>query len=102
MRRALVLSLLFLLLFVTPLGDDRSTLTVTETYTPSQGSFDIERDWSLNIVVVGYDDTKIDEGILLSGMPTERLYSAESVDITYNINYNIEYADFVKSCLTTQ
>ncbi|MGY5864006.1 MAG: hypothetical protein RTV41_05345 [Candidatus Thorarchaeota archaeon] len=93
MRRALVLSLLFLLLFVTPLGDDRSTLTVTETYTPSQGSFDIERDWSLNIVVVGYDDTKIDEGILLSGMPTERLYSAESVDITYNINYNIEYAD---------
>jgi hypothetical protein len=84
---------LFLLLFVTPLGDGKSSSTVSQSFTPSQESLVIERNWSLNIVVVGYDQTKVDEAILLSGMPTERVYVAESVNITYNINYNIEYAD---------
>jgi hypothetical protein len=78
---------------VTPLGDGKSSSTVSQSFTPSQESLVIERNWSLNIVVVGYDQTKVDEAILLSGMPTERVYVAESVNITYNINYNIEYAD---------
>ncbi|MHA2077716.1 MAG: hypothetical protein ACW99X_08970 [Candidatus Thorarchaeota archaeon] len=93
MRRAVVLPLLFILLFVSPIGDDSVSSTDAETFTPSQGSLDIARNWSLNIVIVGYDHTKIDEAILLTGMPTERVYSAESVDITYNIDYNIEYTD---------
>jgi hypothetical protein len=78
---------------VSPIGDDSVSSTDAETFTPSQGSLDIARNWSLNIVIVGYDHTKIDEAILLTGMPTERVYSAESVDITYNIDYNIEYTD---------
>ncbi|MHA2199190.1 MAG: hypothetical protein ACXABN_04890 [Candidatus Thorarchaeota archaeon] len=93
MRRAVVLPLLFIILFVSPIGDDSVSSTDAETFTPSQGSLDIARNWSLNIVIVGYDHTKIDEAILLTGMPTERVYSAESVDITYNIDYNIEYTD---------
>ncbi|MHA2115734.1 MAG: hypothetical protein ACXABM_09565, partial [Candidatus Thorarchaeota archaeon] len=93
MRRAVVLPLLFILLFVSPIGDDSVSSTDAEPFTPSQGSLDIARNWSLNIVIVGYDHTKIDEAILLTGMPTERVYSAESVDITYNIDYNIEYTD---------
>jgi hypothetical protein len=78
---------------VSPIGDDSVSSTDAEPFTPSQGSLDIARNWSLNIVIVGYDHTKIDEAILLTGMPTERVYSAESVDITYNIDYNIEYTD---------
>jgi len=93
MRRALVLSIMFLLLFTTPLGEERPAVTQSDTYIPSQGALEIERNWSLNVIVVGYDEAVVDEGILLSGMPTERVYFAEDVDITYNIEYNVEYAD---------
>ncbi|MFW9769601.1 MAG: hypothetical protein ACFFF9_11825 [Candidatus Thorarchaeota archaeon] len=93
MRRALVLLLLLVLLFVTPFGDDRLLVNPHVTYIPSQGLYDIERNWTLNVVIVGYEQSVIDEAILLSGMPTERVYVSESVDITYNIDYNIEYAD---------
>ncbi|MFX1485382.1 MAG: hypothetical protein ACFFCP_19590, partial [Promethearchaeota archaeon] len=93
MRRAVVLSIAFLLLFNTPLADDRITTDVNLAHTLSQDTPSIERDWSTNIVVVGYDPALIDETILLTGLPTTRIYSAESVDITYNIEYTIEYAD---------
>ena len=93
MRRAIVCCILFLLLLTTPLGEDKISLDVTKTSTPSQGLIPIEREWAANIVVVGYDQALIDETILLAGLPTTRFYSSELVGITYNIDYNVVYAD---------
>ncbi|MFW9870488.1 MAG: hypothetical protein ACFFEL_12755, partial [Candidatus Thorarchaeota archaeon] len=92
MRRAVVISIAFLLLFITLMANDRITTDANVTNTLSQDTPSIERDWSAKIVVVGYNPVLIDETILLTGLPTTRFYSAESVDITYNIEYTIEYA----------
>ena len=93
MRRAIVLSILLLLFLTTPQGDNKITLEITENFTPSQGLIPIERDWTANIVVVGYDVDVINETILLQGMPTSRVYPTDSVQITYNIGYNVVHAD---------
>ena len=93
MRRALVLSIVFLLLVSIPSDFKRTDVKSVETTVLSQGSIPIERDWTANIVVVGYDPALIDEMILLQGMPTVRNYFADDVDITYNIDYEIAYAD---------
>ncbi|MGY5879407.1 MAG: hypothetical protein RTV31_04105 [Candidatus Thorarchaeota archaeon] len=53
----------------------------------------IERDWTAHIIVVNYDESMIDESLLLTGMPTERTYTTSDVMITYNIEYEIFYAD---------
>jgi hypothetical protein len=93
MRRALILSIAFLLLVSIPTEFGRTNMKSVETTILSQGSIPIERDWTANIVVVGYDPALIDEIILLQGMPTVRNYFADDVDITYNIDYEIAYAD---------
>lgn len=53
----------------------------------------VERNWTTSIVVVGYKEALIDELILLDGLPTIRDYHADEVDITYNIEYEVTYAD---------
>ncbi|TFG31187.1 hypothetical protein EU528_06870 [Candidatus Thorarchaeota archaeon] len=59
---------------------------------PSQ-LINIERNWAAHIVVVNYDEAVIDESELLSGMPSSRVYATSDVMITYNIEYEIFYAD---------
>ncbi|MHA2359574.1 MAG: hypothetical protein ACXAB5_04830, partial [Candidatus Thorarchaeota archaeon] len=93
MRRATLLSIVFLLLLATSIGNDSTKLEITDTYTPSQGIIPIERDWSANIVIVGYDQGLIDESILLTDLPTSRVYEADSVEMTCTIDYNVVYAD---------
>lgn len=93
MRRALVLSIAFLLLVSIPSDFGRTDMKIVETTIISQVSIPIERDWTANIIVVGYDPALIDEMILLTGMPTVRNYYTDDVDITYNIDYEIVYAD---------
>ncbi|MBY8996971.1 MAG: hypothetical protein KGD60_04520, partial [Candidatus Thorarchaeota archaeon] len=93
MRRVIVLGIAFLLLVSIPTGIEKTDVQSTETVVLSQGSIPIERNWTANIVVVGYDSALIDEMILLQGMPTVRNYFTDDVDITYNIDYEIAYAD---------
>ena len=59
---------------------------------PSQ-LIDIERNWTAHIIVVNYDEALIDEADLLTGMPTEKTYATSDVLITYNIEYEVFYAD---------
>lgn len=93
MRRALVLSIaLLLLVLVPPRYELRETQPVKNS-TLSQGLLPISRSWTANIIVVGYDPALIDEVLLLQGMPTTRDYLTDDVEITYNIDYNIAYAD---------
>ena len=63
------------------------------TAIPSQDDLSIERDWTATIVVVGYNQALIDEELLLQGMPSVRDYYANDVHITYNIDYQVAYAD---------
>ncbi len=93
MRRALVLGIAFLLLISVPAEFEMTDVQPIETVALSQGLLPIERDWTANIVVVGYDPALIDETILLTGMPTVRDYVTDDVHITYNIDYDITYAD---------
>ncbi|MCK5264983.1 MAG: hypothetical protein KAR03_05195, partial [Candidatus Thorarchaeota archaeon] len=60
--------------------------------TPSQ-LINIERNWTAHIIVVNYDEALIDEADLLIGMPTEKNYATSDVLITYNIEYEVFYAD---------
>jgi hypothetical protein len=75
-----------------PSGVEKPEVQSVDVAIPSQLPV-IERDWTANIVVVGYDPTLIDEAILLQGMPTYRDYSTADVEIAYNIDYEFAYAD---------
>jgi hypothetical protein len=59
----------------------------------SQSLEPIERDWTTNIIVVGYDPAIINEALLLQSMPTVRYHYPADLTITYNIDYNFAYAD---------
>ena len=93
MRRALVLSIALLLLVLGSPGSGPRETQPVKNSTLSQGLLTISRSWTANIIVVGYDPALIDEVLLLQGMPTTRNYLADDVAITYNIDYNIAYAD---------
>ncbi|MFW9797508.1 MAG: hypothetical protein ACFFE2_10755, partial [Candidatus Thorarchaeota archaeon] len=93
MRRALVFFIVFLLVATLPTGLERNDVRTTRASTLSQGLLTIERNWKTNIIVAGYEPSLIDEAILLSGMPTVRIYSTADVQITYNIEYEVVYAD---------
>ena len=93
MRRALVLGIALLLMIVTPLSVQDNHKQPTKQAAPSQGLLAIERDWTVNIIIAGYNPSLIDELLLLQGLPTVRVFSTDSVQITYNIEYQISYAD---------
>ncbi|MFW9975683.1 MAG: hypothetical protein ACFFDQ_10480, partial [Candidatus Thorarchaeota archaeon] len=93
MRSTLVLGILFLLLITIPSGIQKPTPRIIETYLPPPGPMPIVRNWGVNIIMVGYDPTVIDEPVLLQGLPTVRYYTTDTSEITYNINYDISYAD---------
>ncbi len=93
MRRTLVLVITIFFLVTIPYSYETTSTQTIETTTLSQGLVPIVRDWTANIVIVGYDPAYIDETILLQGMPTVRDYYPEDLHITYNIDYTIAYAD---------
>ncbi|MFW9793123.1 MAG: hypothetical protein ACFFEE_02380 [Candidatus Thorarchaeota archaeon] len=95
MRRALVLLVVGILLYAIPAGNSSTTFNVIETHTPSQEQISIQRSWTCNIVVVGYDQSLINENILLQDMPLSRNYWTEDVEIEYSIQYEVSYADEV-------
>ncbi len=94
MARAALFAVLVLLAATLPLG------TVPEakpshdiTYAPSQDLVYIERDWTLNVILVDYDADNINEDTLLNTMPASRLHQTDDVGITYNFDYQIHYAN---------
>ncbi|MFX1483951.1 MAG: hypothetical protein ACFFCP_12290 [Promethearchaeota archaeon] len=94
MRHTIVLSMIVMFIIMTPLGVEHSTKNSPGDHNIlSQGPISIERYWTANIVIVGYEPAIINDTTLLAGMPTIRNYSAESVEITYHISYNVVYAD---------
>lgn len=96
MRYALVFLVITFLLISSTSGNFATTSHYIENEGEthfSQGYLSVERDWTVNIIIVNYNQSIIDEGILLDTMPDHRYYSADSVIITYNIEYNIFYAD---------
>ena len=92
MRRALVLSITFLLVVSVPLGLEKISIQPTKASTLSQGLLQITRSWTANIVVVGYDSALINESLLLQNMPTTRSYYTDEVEIIYDIDYNVAYS----------
>jgi hypothetical protein len=40
---------------------------------PSQGMISIDRNWTLNIIVLNYNESKVNETILLDGLPLYRV-----------------------------
>jgi len=94
MRLALLFCIALILFTMVPSGHHQQALTTIPT-TLSQGLLSIERDWTTNIVIVGYEPGLIDEAILLQDMPTVRDYFTDRVHIEYNIDYVVSYADSV-------
>ncbi len=93
MRSTLVLGIIFFLLVTIPSVNEKPVPRSIETYLPPPGPMPIVRNWGVNIIMVGYDPTVIDEPVLLQGLPTVRYYTTDTSEITYNINYDISYAD---------
>ena len=94
MRRLWILTILFLfslsLFSYAPV--EVQDVEPHEFAIPSQ-LLNIERNWTAHIIVVNYDEALIDETSLLTGMPTEKNYATSDVLITYNIEYEVFYAD---------
>ncbi|MHA2043633.1 MAG: hypothetical protein ACW99G_02500, partial [Candidatus Thorarchaeota archaeon] len=62
-------------------------------FQPAQTHFDIERNWTLNIILVNYDSSLINETILLETLPTNRTYYTATTWITYNLEFNLLFAN---------
>jgi len=94
MRRLWILLILFLfsLSSINYAPIEVQNYQLQEVATPSQLT-NIERNWTAHIIVVNYDEFLIDETNLLTGMPTVRTYTTSDVMITYNIEYEVFYAD---------
>ncbi|TFG34547.1 hypothetical protein EU527_02720 [Candidatus Thorarchaeota archaeon] len=95
MRCIRIFIIIFFILAST-ISNSNSVISVEENlhsyriHSPS--SLTIERDWTVNIILVNYDESIIDEIILLDRMPAQRVYSSGSVVMTYNIQYDVYYA----------
>ena len=94
MRRPFVV-LIFAVFLLLPTATLNSVEIIVEdvVYEPSQTYLEIERNWTANIILVGYDFEAINEEILMETLPLQREHYAESTIITYNIQYNLVYAD---------
>jgi len=91
-------ALVFAVFLLTSLTNIPSVETTTFNEFPnimvtSQGLIPIDRDWTVNIIVVNYDESNINETTLLEALPIERVYTTETAVITHNIEYSIQYAN---------
>jgi len=93
MRAQIVVGLMILLLAFTPSSQNSISTIEPNEFTPSQGYFTIERNWTIQIVFVNYDQDLIDETILLDGLPEQRAHDADPTIMTYNFEYQIAYAN---------
>ncbi|MHA1904419.1 MAG: hypothetical protein ACXADL_05585 [Candidatus Thorarchaeota archaeon] len=94
MRRLSILVLALLFLLVVPTQQHSLVSAhITPIAVSQADTADIERDWSIHFVLVNYDQELIDEAVLMNGLPTERFHSASPTYITYNIDYDITYAN---------
>jgi hypothetical protein len=53
----------------------------------------VERDWYINLVLVNYDQSLIQESVLLTDLVTQRTHDADPITIIYNLHYEIYYAN---------
>ncbi|MGQ4912401.1 MAG: hypothetical protein ACP6KW_09555 [Candidatus Thorarchaeota archaeon] len=95
MRRLGFVLLIVLLMSVMPSGNtSESTIERIGTAPVNAQSYiPIERNWTANVILVGYDPSAVNEAILLGGMPGQRVHYTDTVEITYNIHYELTYAD---------
>ena len=93
MRAQIVVGLMILLLAFTPSSQNNINTNEPNEFTPSQEYFTIERDWTIQLVLVNYDQDLIDETILLDGLPEQRAHDADPTLMTYNFDYQIAYAN---------
>ncbi len=54
---------------------------------------EIERDWTVNIILVNYNSDVIQDTALYECLPTQREHIAEICDISYSIQYKVFHAD---------
>lgn len=54
---------------------------------------EIQRDWTINIILVNYDSDDVEERALHEFLPDQRQYEADVCDITYTMQYEVHYAD---------
>ena len=83
-----------LLLLVAPTSSQTKTdVSPVSEPTTSQDLLTIERNWTLNVVLVDYRADQVDESVLIGTMPTSRVHQTEEVQITYNFEYHVHYAN---------
>ncbi|MHA2425781.1 MAG: hypothetical protein ACXAEF_13400, partial [Candidatus Thorarchaeota archaeon] len=92
MRTLSVVSLILLLILVIPVNSPAEIQTIGEKNILAQDDV-VERDWYINLVLVNYDQSLIDESVLLIGLPTERVHNADPITIQYNLHYEVYYTN---------
>ncbi|MHA1948872.1 MAG: hypothetical protein ACW987_03300 [Candidatus Thorarchaeota archaeon] len=87
-----IIGLVLVFLLCIPPSPVHHELDIHE-FQPAQTHFDIERNWTLNIILVNYDSSLINETILLETLPTNRTYYTATTWITYNLEFNLLFAN---------
>ncbi len=54
---------------------------------------EIQRTYTIKIVIVNYEEDVIDTDVLLDGLPTERYFTTDLTDIRFFINYEFSFAN---------
>jgi hypothetical protein len=93
MRR--VFAFLFLVVMLIFLPDSVTTVDTlqTQNFQTTEIFSNIERNWTMNIILVNYNPQLINVTTLSETLPTRRDYHTTATFITYNINYHFHQAN---------
>jgi hypothetical protein len=89
----IIVTILLIGMTSTPSARINSIIESPNFALPSEDLLTINRNWTANIILVNYDTSNINETALLDGLPLERVYTTDSVVITYTIEYSIYYTN---------
>ncbi|MDF1537314.1 MAG: hypothetical protein P1Q69_00195 [Candidatus Thorarchaeota archaeon] len=59
----------------------------------SAGEYEVDRNWTINIVFVGYEANIVNETRFMSQMPDGRTYPYDNLTYNWNVEYNVIWAN---------
>ncbi|MFW9909925.1 MAG: hypothetical protein ACFFEF_15260 [Candidatus Thorarchaeota archaeon] len=92
MRLFTFFCVLILLTTILPGSASEPVSAESHTFDSAQDNL-IQRDWTINIVLVNYKPSVINEMALLDNLPVQRIHSADPISIQYDVSYEVFYTN---------
>ncbi|MHA1638206.1 MAG: hypothetical protein ACTSUB_09360, partial [Candidatus Thorarchaeota archaeon] len=93
MRASAIIFVALFLVSILPIATIPASEESIVVFEPSEGTHTMVRNWTIQLVMVNYDQDLIDETVLLDGLPAVRSHDADPTYMTYNFEYQIAYTN---------